>query len=118
MFGSGNYNYTLLIISNNEMKKIVKIVESFEDSGFLPEGVGKTIQNEVKEQRGGFLSISLGILGANLLGNNLADKGVNRTREGVIAKTASKESKSERQGQGIVRAGYGNKQDHKNNMNI
>ena len=57
----------------------------------LPEGVSKTIQNEVNEQRGGFLKILLGTLGASLLGNILAGKQINRA------------------GEGIVRAGYGNK---------
>ena len=57
----------------------------------LPEGVSKTIQNEVNEQRGAFLKILLGTLGASLLGNILAGKAINRA------------------GEGIVRAGYGNK---------
>ena len=52
-------------------------------------GVTETVQNEVKEQKGGFLSMLLGTLGASLLGNILAGKGINRP------------------GEGIVRAGYG-----------
>ena len=60
----------------------------------------------------------LGTLGASLLGNILAGKGViatsqgrgvNRAGEGAITKSTSEETKSKRQGQGIVRAGYGNK---------
>ena len=58
-------NNTILIISNNEMKKTVKIVESLENSSFSPEGTSKTIQNEAKEQRGGFLSMLSGTLGTN-----------------------------------------------------
>ena len=73
-----------LIISNDEMKDIIKIVESLEDSGLLPEGVSKTIWNEANEQKGGFLSMLLGTLGASFLENILT-------------------------GKGIVRAGYGNK---------
>ena len=62
-------NTTTLIISNNEMKDIIKIVKSLEDSGLFLEGVSKKIQNEAKEQKGGFLSMLLGTLGASLLGN-------------------------------------------------
>ena len=54
------------------MKDIIKIVKSLEDSSLLPQGFSETIQNEVKEQRGGFLSMLLGTLGASLLGNTLA----------------------------------------------
>ena len=74
ILGSSNNNNTILIISNDEMKDIVKIVKSLEDSGLLFQGVGETIQNEAKEQKGGFLSTLLGTLGARLLGNILAGK--------------------------------------------
>ena len=76
------------------------IVKSLKDSGFLLKGVSETIQNEGKKQKGGFLNMLLGTLGASLFGNILARKGMNRAGEGAIAK---------RQGRGIVRAGYGNK---------
>ena len=75
---SGHNNTTILIISNDEMKDIIKIVKSLEDSSLLPEGVSETIQNEAKEQSGGFVSMLLGTLGATLLGNILAGKGINR----------------------------------------
>ena len=55
------------------MEDIMKIVISLEDSGLLSKGVGETIQNEVKEQKGGFLSILLGTLGASLMGNMLTE---------------------------------------------
>ena len=67
---------TTLIISNDEMKDILKIAKSLENSGLLLKGVSETIKNEAKEQKGGFLSMLLGTLGANLLGNMLAGKGV------------------------------------------
>ena len=51
----------------------------------------------------------IGTLGASLLGNILVGKGINRVGEGAIAKSISKETKSKRQGWGIARAGYGNK---------
>ena len=51
------------------MEDIIKIVKSLEDSGLLSKGVSKTIQNEAKEQKGGFISALLGTLGLILLGN-------------------------------------------------
>ena len=77
-----------LIISNDEINDILKIVKSLEDSGVLLTGVGETIKNEAKEQRGGFLSMLLGTLGASLLGDlltkNLSGKGVTGAGEGTI----------------------------------
>ena len=62
-------NTTTLTISNNEKEDIIKIVKSLENSGLLFKGVTEIVQNEVKEQKGGFLSMLLGTLGASLLGN-------------------------------------------------
>ena len=59
------------------MKDIVTIFESLEDFGLLPERVSEIIQKEAKKQRGGFLSMLLGTLGSNLLGNILAGKRIN-----------------------------------------
>ena len=89
MLGSGA---ATLIISNDEMGDILKIVKSLEDSGILLKGVSETIQHEAKEQRGGFL---LGTLGASLLGDVLS-KGL--SGKGVI-----------RAGEGTIRTGYGSK---------
>ena len=69
--GSGN---TTLIISNEEMNDIMKIIQAPENSNILIKGVIKTIKNKTKEQKGGFLSILLGTLRASLLGNLLAGK--------------------------------------------
>ena len=66
------------------MKHLIKIVESLEDSGLLLNGVTESVQNEIKEQKGGFLSMSLGTLGASLLGNLLTGKGINTAGEGII----------------------------------
>ena len=60
-----SYN-TVLIISNDEIEDIIKIVKPLEDSDLLWKGVTKTVRNEVKEQKGGFLSMLLGIWGASL----------------------------------------------------
>ena len=79
ILGSGT---TALIISNDEMKGIMKIVKSLEDSGLLLKRVSETIQNEAKEQKGGFLSMLLATLHASLLGNMLASKGINRAAYG------------------------------------
>ena len=78
MFGSGT---TTLIISNDEMNDILKIVKSPEDSGLLLKAVSETIQHEAKEQRGGFLGMLLGTLGASLLGNILSGKDLIRAGE-------------------------------------
>ena len=92
MFGSGT---TTLIISNDEMNDILKIVKSLEGSGLLLKGVSETIQHEAKEQKGGFLSMLSGTLGASLLGDILS-KGL--SGKGVI-----------RAGERTIRADYGSK---------
>ena len=55
ILGTGHNNNTTLIISNDEMDDILKIVKSLEDSGVLLKGVSETIQNEAKEQKEDFL---------------------------------------------------------------
>ena len=55
------------------MEVIIKIVKSLEDFGLLLKGVIETVQNKVKEQKGGFLSMLLGTLGASILRNILQD---------------------------------------------
>ena len=103
-----------LIIEQEDMNNIMKIIEALENSGILLKGVSKTIENETKEQRGGFLSMLLGTLGASLLGNLLtggkgmmgAGEGIVRAGEGSVASRAK--------GEGIVRAGEGSKK----NLNL
>ena len=73
----------------------MKIAQVLEDSNILLKGITKTIKNETKEQKGGFLGILLGTLGASLLGNMLTGKGMLRAGYG------NKEVK------GVVRTGYG-----------
>ena len=81
-----------LMIDIEDMNDIMKIIKALEKSGILLDGIGKTIENEVKEQKGGFLSMLLGTLGASLLGNLLTGgKGIMKA------------------GEGIMRAGYGAK---------
>ena len=91
ILGSGNTT-TILIISNNDIEDLNKIVKSLEESGLLINGVTETVQNEIKEQKGGFLSMLLGTLGASLLGNLLTGKGINKNKAG----------------EGVLRAGEGN----------
>ena len=67
----GSYHNITLIISNDEMEDILKIIRPLEDSGLLLKGVSETIQNKAKEQRGGFLSMLLGTFGGSLLGDIL-----------------------------------------------
>ena len=81
ILGCGTTN---LIISNEEMNDIMKIVQALEDSDILLKGVTKTIKNGTKEQKGGFLSMLLGTLEASLLGNLLTGKGFVRAGEGTI----------------------------------
>ena len=66
------------------MNYIMKIVKSVEESGLLIKGVSETITNEAKEQKGRFLSMLLGALGASLLGNLLTGKGTISASEGAI----------------------------------
>ena len=73
MFGSG---FTTIVISNEEMNGIMKIVKSLEESGLLIKGVSEAIKNEAKEQKGRYIGMLLGTLGAILLGNLLTGKGV------------------------------------------
>ena len=74
-----------LIIEEEDMNDIMKIIEALENSGILLKGVSKTIKNETKEQRGGFLSMLLGTLGASLLGNLLTgEKGMMRVGDGIV----------------------------------
>ena len=75
------------------MNYIMKIVQALEDSNILLKGVTKTIENETKEQKGGFLSMLLETLGATLLGNLLTGKGIVRAGSG------------NNKGKGIMRAG-------------
>ena len=82
-------------MSNDEMDDILKIVTSLEDSGVLLKGVDETIQHEAREQRGEFLSMLLGTLGASLLGDVLS--------KGLSGKSVI------RAGEGTIRAGYGSK---------
>ena len=96
ILGSGNTT-TTLIISNNEVEDIIKIVKPLEDSGLLLNGVTETVQNEVKEQKEGLLSALLGTLGATLLEDLLTGKGIYRA------------------GKGIVSAGYGHPSQNNNN---
>ena len=83
LHGSGT---TTLIISNEEMNDILKIIQALEDSNILLKGVTNTIKNETKEQKGEFLSMLLGTLGASLLGNLLTGKGIERVGSGYHSK--------------------------------
>ena len=91
---------TTLIMSNDEMGDNIKIVRSLEDSGLLLKGVTETIQNEVKKQKGGFLSMLLDTLGASLLRNISTGRGINRAEKGKGINRA---------GEGVLRAGYGSR---------
>ena len=90
------------------MEHIIKIVKSLEHSDLLSKGVTETVQNEIKEQKVGFLSMLLGTLGPSLLGNILAGKQINKKGKRII-RAGEGATMSTRQGQGIVRAVYGSR---------
>ena len=79
-----NSRTTALIISNEEMEDIMKIVKSLGESGLLVKGISETIKNDAKERKGGFLPMLLGTLAASLLASALTGRGVIRVVEGVI----------------------------------
>ena len=78
--GSG---LTTLIISNEKMNEIMEIIQALEDSNILLKRATKTIKNDINEQKGGFLGMILGTLGASLLGNMLAEKRIVRSGSGI-----------------------------------
>ena len=86
---------------------LLKQIKSLQYSGLLLKGVTETVQNEVKQQKGGFLSMLLGTLGGSLLGKFLTGKGAIATSEGWGIYRAGKGKGINRAGEGIVRAGYG-----------
>ena len=75
---------TALVISNEEIEDIIKIVKSLEETRLLITEIKETIKNETREQKGGLLSRFLGTLGASLLGSALTAKGVIRAGETTI----------------------------------
>ena len=85
------------------MNDIMKIIQVLEDSNILLKGITEKIKDETKEQKGGFLSMLLGTLGASLLGNLLSGKGLTRAGYGNPSK----------KGKGLTRAGYGNHSQNK-----
>ena len=81
IYGSGTI---ALIISNEEMEDITKIVKSLEESGLLIKRISETIKTEAKEQKGGFLPVLLGTLAASTLGSALTGRGIIRAGEVTI----------------------------------
>ena len=95
--GSGT---ATLIISNEEMDDIIKIIQALEDSNISLKGVTKTITNETEKQKGGFLCMLLGTLGAILLGNLLTGKRIVRAGSGHL-------SYENKKGKEILKVGSG-----------
>ena len=100
------------------MNDIMKIVQALEDSNILLKGVTKTIKNETKEQKGGFLSMLLGTSGASLLRNLSAGKGIVRGGSGrhslnssTSYRPSSSASYENKKGKEIVRADSENKKE-------
>ena len=80
MYGSG---MTTLVISNDDLDDLIKIITALEEYDILLKGTTQTIENETKKQEGEFLSVLLGTLGASLLGNLLTGKGLYRNGNGM-----------------------------------
>ena len=93
MYGLGN---AILIISNDDLNSLIKIVTALEEHDILLKETSKTIKNKTKKQEGGFLSMLLGTLGASLRGNLLTGRGLYRTGKGIY-----------RTGKGMYRTGQG-----------
>ena len=93
ILGSRN---TTLNISNEEKNDIIKVLQTLEDFNVFLKGVTKTTEKETKDEKGGFLSMLLGTLGASLLGNLL-------TGEGFVSAVSGNNK-----GKVVVRAGHGN----------
>ena len=91
------------------MNDTIKIVKSLEDSDLLLKGVTETVQNEVTEQKQGFLTMLLGTLGATLLGNILTSQCVKTTSQGRGINRSGKSRGVNRAGEGVLRAGYGSR---------
>ena len=87
------------------MEGFIKIVKSLEDSGLLLKGVTETVQNEVKEEKGEFLSMLLSELGARLWGNILTGRGINSVGRGQGTGT-------NRAGEVVLRASYSSNKTH------
>ena len=81
MFGSG---VTALILSNEKMNDIMKIVKSLEESGLLMKDISKTIKNEAEEKNEAYLEMLLRALGASLLGDLLTGKGTIRAGAATV----------------------------------
>lgn len=87
------------------MKEIMKIIRSVKQSGLLIKDVTQTITNETKKQRNEFLGIILDILGARLLENMLAGKGVVAMRQRKDGVVRAGTGRVVRSGDGVHRAG-------------
>ena len=73
-----------LIISDEEMEDVMKIIKSFEESGLLIKGISETSKDEPKEKQGeALISLILGTLAANMLGRALTRKRLIRAGEGT-----------------------------------
>ena len=75
---------TALIISNEEIEDIMKIVKPLEVYRLLIKGISQMIKKEAKEQKRRFLSILLGTFAASTSGNALEGQGVIRTGDSTI----------------------------------
>ena len=99
------FGRTTFVISNEQMNDIMKIAQALEDSGILLKGVTKTIKNETKEHKGGFLSMLLGTLDCSLIAD-------------VLTKNLFKGKGSVNAGKETVKAGEGIKKSSNSSLSF
>ena len=85
-----------LVISNEDMDDIIRIIEPLKNSDVFFSGVSETVKHKIKRQEGGSLGLLLGTLGDSTLGNILNGKDIMRARKGDIIA-----------GKGVARTGKG-----------
>ena len=86
-YGQGNFDNITLTISTKDMSDIMEIIKALEDKGIVVQGTTETVSDEINGQRGGFLGMLLGTLGASLLGNMLSGakgRGLFRAGSGIF----------------------------------
>ena len=76
-----------LFISNEDINDIIKIMNSFKDSGVWIDGVTETVKHDLNKQEDGFLGALLAPLSSNFLSNKgISERGVRRAGRGYVDK--------------------------------
>ena len=70
-----------LVILNEDMNDIIRIIKLLENLGELTDGVRETVKLDIEKQEGGFLTMLFWTLAASMLGNMLTEKVVLRAEK-------------------------------------